>query len=216
MRSERAAIASKAIAPCETPLSARLRSGVAGPPLHRRDADGPQQVIALRAVPFGESPATWVAPRVRQDLKGSRCTPQVITPGCAAGAFNPVPPMIVSQMALAFAVSRDEEHVAVEAQCGGARIHFGIRAHHYLLLTLARQRRRDSDAGLPETSCGWVDVDELHLDAGTSSARVNIDVFRVRRQFEALGVIDGREVVERRPRARQLRIGVARITITSL
>jgi hypothetical protein len=43
--------------------------------------------------------------------------------------------------------------------------------------------------------------------------QLNLDVFRLRRQFAALGIVDAANIVERRPRTRQLRIGTARLQI---
>jgi hypothetical protein len=45
---------------------------------------------------------------------------------------------------------------------------------------------------------------------------LNLDVLRIRKQFSALGVVDAANIIERRPRTRQLRIGVSRISIVSL
>jgi hypothetical protein len=46
--------------------------------------------------------------------------------------------------------------------------------------------------------------------------QLNIEVFRIRRQFAAAGVVDAANIVERRPRTRQLRIGTGRVSITTL
>jgi hypothetical protein len=46
--------------------------------------------------------------------------------------------------------------------------------------------------------------------------QLNIDVFRIRKQFSLLGVIDAASIVERRPGTHQLRIGTGAITITKL
>ncbi|MBV9949424.1 MAG: hypothetical protein JOZ69_21460 [Myxococcales bacterium] len=89
----------------------------------------------------------------------------------------------------------------------------GARAHHYLLLLLARRRLADRAAGNPESACGWIHQEEWDHDPSLASSRVNLDVCRSRMQFSKLGVLDARNIVERRPRSRQLRLGVARLSV---
>jgi hypothetical protein len=120
----------------------------------------------------------------------------------------------LSTLTLAFAVSRDEEHVHLKLSCGDHEVDMGVRKNHYLLLTLARRRLEDSAQGLPDTSCGWIDRDDLAHDPSMAPPQLNIDVFRIREQLAKAGVIDAPGIVERRPR--QLRIGTGRLTITRL
>jgi FHA domain len=122
----------------------------------------------------------------------------------------------VRHLQLSFSVSRDEEHVSMRMTCGGRTFDLGARSHNYLLLTLARCRIADSMNGLPETSCGWMYQEDLTggLDAGPGA--LNIDVYRIRQQFGALGVSDAANIIERRPRTRQLRIGTAHLSIVRL
>jgi hypothetical protein len=89
----------------------------------------------------------------------------------------------------------------------------GVRKHHYLLLTLARRRIKDVARRLPDSSCGWVDLDELSHDPTMAGPSLNLDVFRIREQFAAAGVIDAAGIIERRPRARQLRIGTGQLSV---
>jgi hypothetical protein len=125
-------------------------------------------------------------------------------------------PIEVERLQLAFAVSRDEEHVQLRAAYGDRRIDLGAHSYHYLLLTLARQRLQDAAEGLPDTSCGWVDIEDLARDPSMAPPRLNIDVFRIREQFESVGVVDAPKIVERRARPRQLRIGTPYISIEVL
>lgn len=120
------------------------------------------------------------------------------------------------QVRLRFAVSRDEEHVALTADTGGGAIDLGTRGHNYLLLTLARHRLDDRTNGLPETSCGWIYQDELLDDLDVTAQQLNIDVFRIRKQFAELGIRDPAGIVERRPRTRQMRIGTALLQIDTI
>lgn len=122
----------------------------------------------------------------------------------------------VRHLALKFSVSRDEEFVSLQASCGASTFDLGTRAHNYLLLTLARRRLADAAEGLPETSCGWIYQEDFPHDPTMAPAHLNLDVLRIRKQFGAIGVIDAANIIERRPRARQLRIGVSRMSIFTL
>jgi hypothetical protein len=126
------------------------------------------------------------------------------------------PELEVRYLELGFSVSRDEEHVELHVGCGARRFDLGARTHNYTLLTLARRRLEDAAQGLPETSCGWVYQEDLSVDPNTTGSQLNLDVFRIRRQFAALGVFDAASIIERRPRTRQLRIGTGRISIVTL
>jgi hypothetical protein len=92
----------------------------------------------------------------------------------------------------------------------------GTRAHNSLLLALARRRLEDAAEGLPETSCGWMYQEDLSQEPGLEFPQLNSDVFRIRKQVAAAGVLDAANVIERRPRTRQLRIGTSRISIVQL
>jgi pSer/pThr/pTyr-binding forkhead associated (FHA) protein len=121
----------------------------------------------------------------------------------------------VRELTLRFSVSLDEEHVQLIAECQGRVIDLGARGHHYLLLTLARQRMKDAAAGVPEASCGWAYQEEFSHDPSMGGQQLNLDVFRIRKQFAALPLMDAANIVERRPRTRQLRIGTGRLFIAT-
>jgi hypothetical protein len=114
---------------------------------------------------------------------------------------------------LSFRVSRDEEFVHLRMTLGDRAVDMGARGHNYLLLTLARQRLRDEARGLGEAACGWIRQDDLAHDPMMAPARLNIDVFRIRKQFAAQGLGDAVDIIERRPRVRQLRIGTGRLSV---
>jgi hypothetical protein len=119
--------------------------------------------------------------------------------------------MQVRHLQLSFAVSLDEEHVHVTMNCGGRGVEFGERAYHYLLLTLARRRIKDARDGLPTTACGWIDQEVLLRDPRMTPSQINLDVFRIRRQFSENGVVDAAGLIERRPG--QLRLATPKISI---
>lgn len=122
----------------------------------------------------------------------------------------------MSRVGFGFKVSRDEEYVELDVEYEGRRISLRSRAHHYLLLTLARLRLADREEGTPEASCGWADIERLRLAPNGEGSRVNLDVHRARRQLIQAGFEHGYDVIERRPGAGQLRLGVAGIAIERL
>lgn len=122
----------------------------------------------------------------------------------------------VRHLQLSFSVSRDEEHVALRMTCGGRTFDLGARSHNYLLLTLARCRLEDTANGLAETSCGWMYQEDLTGGVDAGPLALNLDVYRIRQQFGALGVADAANIIERRPRTRQLRIGTPHLAIVRL
>lgn len=122
----------------------------------------------------------------------------------------------VRQLTLAFAVTRDEEHVELSAHdSAGGSYSLGSRGHNYLLLTLARHRLSDAGQGQPEPLCGWMYQDELIDGLGISPTQLNIDIFRIRRQFAGARILDAAAIIERRPGTKQIRIGVSKIEIRS-
>ena len=120
----------------------------------------------------------------------------------------------VRKLHLHFEVSRDEEHVHLRASSGARDVDLGSRRHNYLLLTLARRRLADAAEGLPETSCGWIDTDDLAHDPTMSQVQLNVNVFRIRQQFAKVGVLDAAAIVERREQ--QLRLGTSLVTTTTV
>jgi hypothetical protein len=116
-------------------------------------------------------------------------------------------------VSLHFTVSRDEEHVELRAQQGEIVVDLGSRSHNYLLLTLARARRDDEKNGFPDASCGWIHQEDLLTLLHITSTQLNIDVFRIRQHFARAGLPGVVNVIERRPRSKQLRLGFATFDI---
>jgi FHA domain-containing protein len=134
----------------------------------------------------------------------------------ATSRFMDPSEMVLRNLELSFAVSRDESFVKLGVRAGERTLDLGARACNYLLLTLARQRLADGRAGLPDTSCGWVYLADLARGLETAPTQINIDVYRLRKNFAAAGVADAVGVIERRPPTRQLRIGTDKVAITLL
>lgn len=99
-----------------------------------------------------------------------------------------------------FHVSLDEEHVRLMLERGASTLDLGERVHHYLLLLLARQRVQHAAMGFDPHSQGWVDLDDLVGMVGLEKTHLNIQIFRLRKQFESAvsqGLIE-QDFIERR------------------
>jgi hypothetical protein len=125
-------------------------------------------------------------------------------------------PFALDDLTLTFRVTRDEEYVELTARSGERALHLGARAHHALLLALARARLRDQHEALPESSHGWVYQPDLVRALGLDDAHLNVTLFRCRQQLASAGITGAAGIVERRKPTRQLRLGVARIEIATL
>lgn len=112
---------------------------------------------------------------------------------------------------LVFAVSRDEEYVHLSLDAGGERIDLDARAHHPLLLELARRRLADSD--LPPGERGWAYSDELARSLGLDERALNLHVHRARKQLASARVQRAAQLVERRPTTKQIRLGTDAVRI---
>lgn len=123
---------------------------------------------------------------------------------------------VLEQARLHLAVSPDEETVQVEVIAGTRRTVLPPRAHHYLLLTLARQRLADAAEGLAPRDQGWLYQPELCRMLKVRNSYVNVAVSRIRKELAELGLLGAAGIVERRPAARELRIGVAELTVGRL
>lgn len=114
---------------------------------------------------------------------------------------------------LHFAVSSDEEFVELFLCYDERRLPLGSRGHNYLLLTLARAYLKDCAAGAPAESSGWVDKDELARGLGMTPQQIDGEVFRIRKHFSQHGLGEAVTIIERRPRTKQIRLGIRRVTV---
>jgi hypothetical protein len=124
-------------------------------------------------------------------------------------------PLHLAALTLCFAVSRDEEYVQLVARAPHRAVDLGARAHHAVLLALARGRLADRERGTGEGAAGWMYHDELARQVALDEPHLNVAVFRCRRQFAEAGIGGAASVIERRRPTRELRIGVARIEIAT-
>ncbi|HEY3500490.1 MAG TPA: FHA domain-containing protein [Polyangiaceae bacterium] len=140
-----------------------------------------------------------------------RFEPGALVHATRAGTIEQLTP---SALALEFVVSRDEEYVEVTIAHRERKIPLRPRAHTYLLLTLARLRVQDqADASISQASHGWVYQEELLKMLATSPTQLAVDIYRARKQFSEVGVVDAAQVVERRPTTHELRIGVPKLAV---
>ncbi|MDC0743586.1 FHA domain-containing protein [Polyangium mundeleinium] len=112
-----------------------------------------------------------------------------------------------------FRVSRNEEYVEITLLHPAGDVLVPTRSHHYLLLTLARARRDDSEAGAARDAAGWRERDELCRMLMMDEYRLNVDVCRARKQLAAAGIAGSANVVERRVGSGRLRLGTPQIKI---
>ncbi len=106
----------------------------------------------------------------------------------------------LEQVSFEFRVSLDEEHVFLSLDTKKTKYDLGERTHHYLLLTLARQRLKDSQSGYDPNEQGWIELSQLSSMLGLEPSHLNIQIFRARKQVsEALSeTMNLPQVVERR------------------
>jgi hypothetical protein len=141
----------------------------------------------------------------------------------AATWDNSSPAPNLRAVTLRFSVSRDEEYVALAAHADQQVIDLGARAHHAVLLVLARSRLDDRKSlavpqgnESPESAEGWVYQDELADRLAIDENHLNVAIFRCRRQLAEAGIIGAADIVERRRPTREVRLGVSKIEIVTV
>lgn len=117
------------------------------------------------------------------------------------------------EVALRFRVSRDEEYVELHVTTGGTTHALPPRAHHYVLLTLARARI--ADEAMPEGERGWRYTSDLLRALRMSDNQLYVSLHRARREFGAIGLDEASQLVERRPTTRQIRIAARQLKVES-
>jgi hypothetical protein len=152
--------------------------------------------------------------------------PDLIAPTWDATAAVPH----LSALMLKFSVSRDEEYVALAVHGDHGAIDLGARAHHQVLLALARARLADRQAQATQaqaaqaqgrgpqsdSSEGWLYQDDLADQLRMDEPHLNVAVYRSRRQLAEAGIAGAASIVERRRPTRELRLGIARIEIVTV
>ncbi len=89
-----------------------------------------------------------------------------------------------SRPQLRFQVSLNEEHSSLSVDgCRAGSVDLGERAHHYSLLTLARQRLADAQRGIEPEGQGWIETERLSKMLGMDVSHLNIHLHRARTQI---------------------------------
>ena len=136
--------------------------------------------------------------------------PSADAPTFQPGALGPT----LETIHLRLAVSRDEERIEATVLHGSTATRLPTRSYHYLLVTLARARLHDRRAVSEER--GWIDREELCRMLATDVGKLNVDIFRTRKQLVALGIHGAAGIIARRDGTGQLRIGTDRIEVIAL
>jgi hypothetical protein len=99
--------------------------------------------------------------------------------------------------------------VEVTVMCGDRQHVLPSRSFHYLLATLARSWLAERG----QTERGWVHRDLLCRMLATDTNNLNVEIHRIRRQMDALGIEGAARVIERRPDTGHLRLGVRSVDV---
>lgn len=113
---------------------------------------------------------------------------------------------------LRFIVSRDQEHVALEASVAGQVVPLGARAHNYPLLYLARRRLSERQRTVSESECGWLYAQDLREALAVDRVTLNLQLWRATQALNRLG-LPAERLIERRLDAQQLRIGFSELAV---
>ncbi len=125
----------------------------------------------------------------------------------------------LSALQLHFDVSFDGDRVTLTLIFpDGAERRLEPRAHHPLLLSLARRWAQDLASGVAPLDAGWVSMDELARELPASErlaawGRINLHVYKARRELAELGVESASALIERRRGQELLRFGGAQVQI---
>lgn len=105
-----------------------------------------------------------------------------------------------------FRVTLDEEHVQTRIRTGQATYELKPRAHHYVLLTLARARLEDEAAGVPSIRQGWRTIAQLERMLRQTRNHVCVQLYRARQELSRLGAAEAQCILESHPRTGAVRL----------
>ena len=146
-------------------------------------------------------------------LPGVLASTAVLTP---ALTDEPDPVETLDGVCLDLAVSADEEYFEVTVQLASGEHALPPRAHHYLLVVLARARLEDARNGVAVGEQGWLYTSDVRKALGVSANAFYVMAHRCRREFEELGVVDSADLLQKRSTSRQIRLRVSSVTVRSL
>lgn len=116
----------------------------------------------------------------------------------------------VDKVEIDIGVSANEEHIEVTLRQNEIVRTLPVRAFLYPLLQLARERLTGSNA---DADGGWVDTEQLSRKLACTREKLNVDIHRIRRLAEAVGLRDAGRLIERRPETRQIRLRTTAVRI---
>jgi hypothetical protein len=178
----------------ESPILSIFQDHVAGWVCETADGDRPRELDDQEVVSAGGKKWRLHLPVV---LEG---TPMV-EPGPS-----------IDNVSFRFAVSRNEEHVELTVIHRRTETRLDTHDHHYVLLTLARERAAEHE--LPIAERGWVDRDRLLKMLSMEPNALNVAIHRARQQLLAAGIEQAAGIVE--VRSGQRRFGTDRFQIAPL
>jgi hypothetical protein len=117
------------------------------------------------------------------------------------------------ELQLELKVSADREEIVVIATVDGRSYSLPNRAHHELLLLLVEARIAAKNQGVIDEEAGYMTLDEAIRSTAVGINKINLDIFRLRREFEGLGLRDPRQVIERRDARREFRVGTGKLVV---
>jgi pSer/pThr/pTyr-binding forkhead associated (FHA) protein len=110
------------------------------------------------------------------------------------------PKLLAHQIKYRFNLSQDEETTELTITANDEEFYLSDRAHHYLVLSLARDRDEDAKKGIDEYNQGWRLRETIAKDLGEDMPFVNTHVFRAKRQLVSTlnDVCDGDVLIEKK------------------
>lgn len=92
---------------------------------------------------------------------------------------------ITIPVSLKFYVSLNEENIFLQGSIEHSPFDFGYKAHHHLLLALARRYLDDEKNKIPLQEHGWISTEVLLRDLGITGSHLNMLIFRARKAFHS-------------------------------
>ncbi|MFO0588584.1 MAG: FHA domain-containing protein [Polyangiaceae bacterium] len=112
---------------------------------------------------------------------------------------------------LRFTTRHNDEQVQLALLHEGGEIALGQRQYHLPLLVLAKAFLADEHLAPEER--GWVERDKVCRDLGIDAGKLNVDIYRARKQLMAAGVLGAPNLVTRRLDTGHMRLGVQAVEI---
>jgi hypothetical protein len=123
----------------------------------------------------------------------------------------------LSRVELLFCVSSDEEHVELTVVRPEGAANLGARAHHYLLLTLARARLEYEARGADTSPAVWWRYrEDLMRMLRLEPSSLNVAIHRARKRFDDLGIRGAAGSIERRRGSGLVRLAAVGVRVEAL